>query len=176
MHCPDKTPPGMRPRTFECQGRRRVLGGWRCWPFVKKNDDRIFWKCKIQFLRNCSRIGMTDGKSEKRPRAIPSLCLGSSRSAIFGRGARLEGERFWNRVFLGGFMVVLWCFGAKVKNGWSRPYLLLEIVFFQRVLGGFQVIFRKVPGECGAGLVAFRCDIDTWGDVSASPPPIAPPR
>ena len=51
------------------------------------------------------------------------------------------------------------------------------MIIFQRVLGGFDVSFGKVPSECGDFVVAFRCDIEFGCRVSASPPLplVAPP-
>ena len=59
---------------------------------------------------------------------------------------------------------------AEVRNGPRNSDLKnpvpgdnspLKIVFCQRVLGGFGVLFCKVPVRCGAGVIAIRCDIDT---------------
>ena len=36
----------------------------------------------------------------------------------------------------------------------------LKMTMFQRVLGGFDVIFGKVLAECGDFVVAFRCGIE----------------
>ena len=49
--------------------------------------------------------------------------------------------------------------------------MLLKMTSFQRVLGGFDVIFGKVPSECGDFVVAFRCGIEFESPVSARAPP-----
>ena len=38
--------------------------------------------------------------------------------------------------------------------------MLLKMNTFQRVLGGFEVIFGKVLAACGDFVVAFRCGIE----------------
>ena len=56
--------------------------------------------------------------------------------------------------------------------------MLLKMIIFQRVLGGFDVIFGKMLAECGDFVVAFRCGIEFGCRVSASappPPPSGPP-
>ena len=64
---------------------------------------------------------------------------------------------------------------SDLKNPIPGDNSLLKMMFFQRVLCGFQVIFRKVPAESGAALVVFRCGSAVACDVSASPPPFTPP-
>ena len=50
---------------------------------------------------------------------------------------------------------------SDLKNPVPGDNSPLKIVFCQRVLGGFGVLFCKVPVRCGAGVIAIRCDIDT---------------
>ena len=60
---------------------------------------------------------------------------------------------------------------SDLKNPIPGDNSFLKMMFFQRVLCGFQVIFRKVPGRWGAGMVVFRCGSAVACDVSASAPP-----
>ena len=65
---------------------------------------------------------------------------------------------------------------SDLKNPVPGENSLLKMMFFQRVLGGFQVIFRKVPAESGAGMVVFRCGSAGSGQhICQRPPSLYPP-